>query len=105
VIQADCLLHASAKREPKKTRRDSAVYEVCVMGVSNWPLERAPSHVLAAVRYTTAADKPFRDRSEALSRTFAPEDRNRMDRAASYERGDVGTLCSLYLGILLGVLS
>jgi hypothetical protein len=42
VIQADCLLYASAKREPKKTRRDSAVYEVCVMSVSNWPLERVP---------------------------------------------------------------
>jgi hypothetical protein len=42
VIQADCLLHASAKREPKKTRRDSAVYKVCVMSVSNWPSERAP---------------------------------------------------------------
>jgi hypothetical protein len=42
VIQADCLLHASAKREPKRTRRNSAVYEVCVMSVSNWPSERAP---------------------------------------------------------------
>jgi hypothetical protein len=42
VIQAGYLLHASAKREPEQTWCDCAVYKMRVMGVSNWPSERAP---------------------------------------------------------------
>jgi hypothetical protein len=42
VIQAGYLLHASAKREPKQTWCDCAVYKMRVTGVSNWPSERSP---------------------------------------------------------------
>jgi hypothetical protein len=87
VIQADCLLHASAKREPKRTRRDSAVYEVCVMSVSNWPTERAlrlerekpnPKAPLAGCRREGVASLYVSRNQLELLRLLLPSNRWRM---------------------------